>query len=56
MDSNLISSTCTLEGVTCFIPSTFRDHRGFYREVYHKSNYGLDDFVQDDISVSCGAT
>ena len=50
----------TLDGVLILIPRVFNDDRGFFMEAYHKEKYvnlGICvDFVQDNLSFSCGGT
>ena len=54
--SEWIIENTELEGVKKIIPTTFKDHRGSYTEIYNKGfmiENKIDmDFVQDDISVS----
>jgi dTDP-4-dehydrorhamnose 3,5-epimerase len=54
--SEWIIENTELEGVMKIIPTTFKDHRGSYTEIYNKDfmiENKIDmDFVQDDISVS----
>jgi len=54
--SEWIIENTELEGVKKIIPTTFKDHRGSYTEIYNKDfmiENKIDmDFVQDDISVS----
>ena len=54
--SEWILENTELEGVKKIIPTTFKDHRGSYTEIYNKDfmiENKIDmDFVQDDISVS----
>ena len=49
-----------LDDVLILIPRVFNDDRGFFMEAYHKEKYvklGICvDFVQDNLSFSCGGT